>query len=520
MKPTSCTATTRGEALLKGSFSGAAAHAFHLVSRLLLTPYVIASTGVAAYGFWSLLFLTFGVLGLHRLGFAVAATAQAARFSAVGDRERLSAALRTSASAALAFGAALGVPLFFGARPLCALLAVPPELLDDATAAWRVALVAVVVAMAGGSYQSALEGLRAHPQVRAAEVVASALETALVFAFAPRFGLPGMAAAFAVRLLAPLPWFAYLLRRAAPGVGALPGRVDRELLRESWRTGLGVQAVGVLQVAGASLDRWLTAGFLSLAATGACEAARKLAGFAAALPAQALGPLLPAAAARAAAGRRDELARLASVSTRAVTTAGAAPLAVCACFPEAVLTAWLGAPPDGAVAALRYAAPAALLHLATGPATAVLRGLGRPGLEVFFSVVWLLSSAAFLPLGLRGGSTASAAAAASAAQFLAAAVLLLRAAPRLGTTRVALLFRDALRPAALVGAPVLLWRLAAGTAAYERRAAAAAALAAPVLVALAAAGLVAWRVVLDGEGRRRFSSYLRPRPSVAAETVP
>lgn len=490
--------------IASGSLAAAAAQVLYLGTRFLLTPFVVVQAGYAAYGFWSVLFVALGWFGVHRMGFTSASITFAARHLAAGRTSAASAVLRTTSTLALAFAAVVGGAAVLGAPLLVDVLGTDAGMRSDALLALRVTVVATFASLVLGGWQSALEAVQEYPRVKLVDACAQLVEAALVVLLLSNgLGLVGLAGAYAVRLLLPVPVLARLARRRIPGIRVLPGRPDRETLRQVLGFGGSVQLLGLVHLAVASIDRIVLTTLLGLPAAGAYEVARKLVSFAAALPAHALAPLVPAASAAMSSpeGRRA-VAPLLRTATRFVTTAAAMPLAAFVACAAPLVHAWLGEPQPEIATAIQVLSFGAFVHLATGPATAVLRGLARPGLELLYAGVWLLAGVPFMWTGAELAGLPGVAAGSALAQALASTLLLLLALPRLGVERRALL-RDAFGPAlaSFPGAVVVALVAAAATTRAE---AISVCLAAGVLSALSTSYLV-HRFVLDAAERRRLS---------------
>lgn len=500
--PVAARDTTPGSKILRGSAASVGGQVFYLATRFVLTPYVVAHAGLDAYGFWSVLFVVLGLLGVNRMGFAGAVVSLVARHHAEGRRDRIEAALATAGTLAAGFALVVGGLLTVFADPIVAALGTTPELHGAAVAAWIVTVWATFLSLAFGGWQSALEGLQEFPKVRLVDTLATALETALVAAvLAAGGGLAGLAAAYAVRMLAPVPVYAVLARRILPGLRAGPGRIDRGMARTIAGFGGRVQLVGLLQLAIAAVERLSLSRLVSLGAAGAFEVSRKLVSFCAALPATGLAPLAPAAAdLRARSGDPRALAPLMRRATRTVSIIAAIPLASIAVFAPTLLAAWVGREDPAMVVAARVLAVSGLVHLATGPATAVLRGLAQPGLEVGYSFAWLVLAGVLMPLGAHLGGMPGVAAGSAAAQAIASLVLLTLALPRLGVRRRTLL-RDVAAPAAAALAPALAVALVAPATQGLSRFATAGVAVAAASVSGAAGLCLCWRLVLDDAER-------------------
>lgn len=497
--------------LLRGSAASVGGQVLYLATRFLLTPYVVARVGLEGYGFWSVLFVVLGLLGVNRMGFSGAVVSLVARHAAEGRRDRMEAALATAGALAGIFALVVGGVLTVFADGIVRALGTSEALHASAVAAWIVTVWATFISLTFGGWQSVLEGLQEFPRVKLVDAAATALETVLVLVvLAAGGGLLGLAGAYAVRILAPVVAFAVLARRRVPGLRAGPGRIDRECARTIAGFGGKVQLVGLIQLGVATVERLTLSRMVSLAAAGAFEVSRKLVSFCAALPACGLAPLAPAAADLGArSGDRRALAPLVRRATRTVAVLAALPLAAIAVFAPHLLAAWIGRDDPAMAAAARVLAVSGLVHLATGPATAVLRGLAEPGLELLYSAVWLVLGAVLMPLGAQLGGMPGVAAGSAVSQAAASVLLLALALPRLGVRRRDIA-RELLGPAVACVLPAVLLALVAPAADPADRVATALTAAAAGAVAALAGGALCWRFVLDADDRGTVRARLAP----------
>lgn len=460
-------------AVVSGGAAGVVLQSVHLGLRFVLTPFVLARAGLEAFGLWSLVFVTFGALGLHRSGLLGAACAVTARQVAARDlrgaRGTLGAVASLAGAAALLCITALG----FGAETVIALLGVEGELSGPGASLLRIVAAATALQLLTTPLHAAHEALQRHVHLRAAEATSALLEACLVFAGLGLLDLsPGEAVivlgwAFVARAALLLVLHAAALRRTRAGriLLAAPVRPTRAQLRELLPFAGALQLLGSLHLAILAIPRVVLGRTLGLGAVGAFEAGRKLVELTASLPLPAIAPLASASAALTAergegAARVDRAHGPLLVATRLAAAAGASLLAVLAAGAERVSVAWLGAPDATVEFALRVLAPAAALHLATGPATALLRGLRRPGAEIAYSFAWLVLLAGLVALASRTG-VEQVLLAVAVSQAAVSAWLLHHAAGRLSMARTALM-QDAARGLAVGLAAFTASALAAG----------------------------------------------------------
>lgn len=494
--------------MLGGAGAGIAAQVLHLASRFALAPFVVARAGLEAYGYWSLLFLALGLFGVHRMGFVSASVSFAARAFALGDQRGAERVLRTTSTlAGIAGLVAIGATLLL-ATPLARWLGAEGELLAPATHAMRITVVAICASLVLGGWQSALEAQHEIARVKRTEALASLTESALIALFvAAGWGLVGLASAYALRLLLPVPLHARAVARITPGLCVLPGQLSRHAAKSVLGFGVTMQLSGALHLAIAAIERLSLVHGGSLALAGVFEVSRKLVSFAAALPSHALGPLVPAAAERQALdGDGSGLASVLRPATRAIALLAAVPLAFLAATSGPFLTAWIGEAAPGAALAVRVLVVGAYVHLCTGPATAVLRGLARPRLEIAYTALWLGLVAVLAPLATQRWGLAGAAAATSLAQGVAAGALLVIGLPRLGVS-LRQVAADVSLPALCAAAPAALFALAFDPTGLSRLELASHLAAGGLAVALGASAL-AYALLFQSRERALFRAAL------------
>ncbi|MFT5290888.1 MAG: N-acetylglucosaminyl-diphospho-decaprenol L-rhamnosyltransferase [Planctomycetota bacterium] len=384
----------------RGSSIGVAAQSVYLVSRFLLTPLIVSKAGLDAYGFWSILFVALGLLGIHRMGLLSASVAHAAAHLSAQRTDRAEATLRTTATVALLCAVPVGFLLLFYADRGAQIIGISAADLDSATLCIRITGFATLVGLVFGGWQSALEARQQHARVRITDALAQLVEAGLlVLLLISGAGLVGLAVAYAVRVLLPIPFHRHGALQGEHPLRASPGLLRRSEIGPVLRLGGAIQLLGTVHLGIAAVPRFALAHSAGLAMAGTYEVARKLVELAAALPAHGLAPITPAAAALGARGRAGhrELLNALRTATRLVALAGAVPTAIFMVSADDLVQAWLGHADPRIAQTLMLLAPAAWLHLTTGALTAALRGLARPRAEVTYAVVWLALALVVVP---------------------------------------------------------------------------------------------------------------------------
>ncbi len=387
-----------GRQIARNSALGLVGRFTSVLGWTLIAPWMLHVLGSERFGLWSL-FSIFSSLALtFDLGLQGALTKYVAEHRAGDGRGPTRALLGMG----LALYVTLGLLLFGGAAllrgPLLDFFRIAPELRSEAGGALLLAAAATLtlnLSQYGGAVLGGLQRLDRWSQISMAgtfvQIAVSALALRLgggvthLLAVSATVNLvaAGVSAAWAHRLdptLTPVftGWTAPLWR----GLGGFS---------------LAMQVIGVGLLLQFQLDKVLFGRWVGLTAVAEYELAYRVAFGAWALPALLLPPLLPAAAHLHAAGDRDGVVALLRRATRYVL-ALALPLAagLVALSPN-LLAAWLGPGHDSAARAAVALGVVLGATILTGVGSAVVRGMGRPGVEAWYFV---LAAAVHVPLSL------------------------------------------------------------------------------------------------------------------------
>lgn len=443
-------------AVVRGAAAGVGLNVVHLALRFALTPFILARAGMEAYGLWSLVFVTFGALGLHRSGLVGSATAVAASQVAARDIRGARRTLGVTATIAYLVAAVATAAIMVWAPALAALLGTEGADAESAALLLRVVVVATAIQLATTSLHCGLEALQRHAYLRCAEMGSAIFEAGLVFVgllVAPKTtdaAVLVLGGAFVGRAATLLILHARAIgaTRAGRVLRVLPTLPTRAELRRLLPFAGTLQLLGSLHLAVLGVPRFVLGWTLGLATVGAFEAGRKLVELTAALPLPAIAPLAPASAALTSTDGdgAPDLERAQAplrATTRLVSAAGALVLGALFAGAERISVAWLGHADAAVEMTLRILAPASAIHLATGPVTAMLRGVRRPAAELTYSAAWLVLSLVLVLAGSTYGLE-GALMGVAISQALVCAWLLSHAAPQVGLHRRALL-EDAAR---------------------------------------------------------------------------
>ena len=181
------------------------------------------------------------------------------------------------------------------------------------------------------------------------------------------------------------------------------GPGNRDSLRIILSFGGVVQLAGFFSIALNSIERVLAAPLIGLQASGLLDIGKKLPSMAASIPNAFTTSLVPAAsylqgALDGVAESRATLHKLFLKGARYMNLVAGYFCGFLAVSSAPLLLVWLGKRYDGAALLATVFAVATQFHLMTGPGTSVLKGLGRPKEEFYYSIPNVAALAVFVPL--------------------------------------------------------------------------------------------------------------------------
>ena len=352
----------------------------YLITRLAVPPIVLAHVGLADYGLWTTCFILVSYIGMSASGFAVVYVRFVAEYHVKQDHLAISRLLSTGFITMGVLAMVLILALWLAMPRLLELFNVAPQARETATVLWLGACAIFLFDASIGAYGYVLHGLQRIRREQQIWVVAYLLETGLIVLFL-RFGMGiyALLAAFAVRYVFSIGASAIAVRQTLPQLHLGLRYFDRRCLRIFFGFGTWVQVGGLLGTFLQSIDRMMAGLMMGPAATALMDLASKLPSTGASLASSVSMVALPAAARQGALGADSKLLAVYTDSVRMTAWLAGMILPPLACFAPLVITAWLGTRTDTMVLAaiLSWSAVTTHLHIMTGPASSVFRGLGR-----------------------------------------------------------------------------------------------------------------------------------------------
>ena len=368
---------TTDKDLARATFLNILANVTPVVLGLAFLPLLFARYGHDRFGLLSLVWTSLAYFMLLDLGLGRALTQLVARRSLENRPQDMRSLLVTSLTFVLLCGGLIALALSFAASLVAeVLLNVPPGLAGEATRVVRLLAVLVPVTVSLSVVRGYLEGRRLFGRSALIRATVSSLGYLVpVGACLVTQDLSVAVAAILVTRVAVL-LLGLALCRSDMGTGS--GWVaNRSVLRDLMRTGGWVTVSNVVSPVMATLDRFLVAHLVSLAAAGYYATAQQVGNQLVMLPASLAAVLFPLFASGSPVGGRES-GRLYGTAMKWVAVSLAPVIVIVLLMAEPILKSWIGATfAENVLLPLKILAVGALVNgLAQIPFSA-LQGSGR-----------------------------------------------------------------------------------------------------------------------------------------------
>jgi O-antigen/teichoic acid export membrane protein len=377
----------------------------YLVSRIFIPPFVLARLGLELYGLWSTAFIVVSYLGISTFGISSVYVKYVAEYAARGETRKANSILSPGLVITAAGCAVLFAMLWLGWPQVQHWLNVPMHL--QRTAHDIVLMVAAIFLcdLTASVFRDAMSGVQKIAETQAIWVVCYVVEAALIFYLVGTgHGIAGLAEAYLVRTLLSIVLSAALAYRLLPWLRISPFLCTREAMRALLGFG-GVVQLGALVAIGLNtVERVIAAPLIGLSAVGLLDLSDKLPQMASSIPFAFAGAFLPAASylngadSGTAQERREVIVKLYLKGARYMNLASATLSGLLATASGPILAVWMGRVYPGTAFLMSIFAIQQQVHLLTGPGTSILKGIGQPREEFFYSVPNLIALAAAVPL--------------------------------------------------------------------------------------------------------------------------
>lgn len=388
----------------RNSLASIATAAAGIATALIATPLIIDYVGRAAYGVWAITMAVVIYLGIVEAGFAPVAQRRVAASLGSGDRHGAVRVFWSTVLVYLGLGLVAAAAIVVLAPAIASLFDFPGALEEQAVQLLRLVALAIPLGLLMAALTNALQGAERFTAVATTAVAGSiAYLGSLVVLISGGASLSALGwAVIAQQVVLIVSRAALLLEMAR----ARPGLVSRSEAREMLSMSARLQVSVASLIVNGQSDR-VVSGLVAPPATVAQVSVAAQVAEAGRLVGAA--PLVPAAnrfAALEGAGQQAELRESFRAVDSTWVTAVTGAVVIGALCAEPLVEAWLG---SGFREAGIYAAILVVAYgsnVVFGVRTALLRALGRPGLESRTGIVLMVLNLVFtVPLAVAFGAT-------------------------------------------------------------------------------------------------------------------
>ncbi len=283
--------------LVSNAVSGIMATVVYMLSRLLLTPFILHYLSLSEFGLWSLCFIILSYAGMGGFGVNSTYIRYAARYLAEGREEEISRLLSTGVAYMFLFcslfyaGLSLAMPFL--------MVRFNVEVAQRAVATTLILGTAIVfsIELVLGGFRFIINGIHEFAKERMVTTGAGLIEIGAIIGFlALGSGVKGLLYAYALRLVLETLGCWFIAKSLLPSLRVSLRLFSREHLRHFFGFGGKVQVLGMLGIFLTAIDRLFITAISGLAAGGLFEIGRKLPSAASGIASSAFGPFLSTAA--------------------------------------------------------------------------------------------------------------------------------------------------------------------------------------------------------------------------------
>ena len=413
----------------------------YLLSRICIPPFVISRIGLEAYGLWSATFILVSYLGISNMGLSAVYIKYVAEYTARGETDKANSLLSTGMMIASVISLVFMASLWLLWPEIQSWLKIPPPLQGQARAVLFLTAGMFSVDLSLSIFRDSLNGSQKIAEANVFWTISYLVEAALiVYLVQTGRGVLGLAEAFAARQVVWTVLAAAAAFRMQPWLRISPRLCSREALRAFLSFGVVVQLSALLSTALNAIERIIAAPLIGLAAVGLLDMSDKLPNMGVMIPSTFAMCFLPAASSlqsglTTAARRREMVADLYLRGARYMNLTTGLILGLMATASGPVMAVWMGHVYPGTVFLLCIFAIQQQIHAMTGPGTSILKGIGRPNEELFYSIGNIAALLVTVPIArivLGRWSAVGLGSAAAAATLISAVGFIIRANGLLG----------------------------------------------------------------------------------------
>jgi O-antigen/teichoic acid export membrane protein len=283
--------------LAGNAISGILATIIYMVSRLILTPFILHYLSLSEFGLWSLCFIILSYAGMGGFGVNSTYIRYAARYLAEGREQEISRLLSTGVTYMFLFCLLFYTGLYLLMPFLLERFNV--EAAQRAVASTLILGTAIVfsIELTLGGFRFIVNGMHEFAKEKTVTTIAGLIEIGVIIgSLALGAGVKGLLYAYAIRLILETFGCWFIAKSMLPSLRVSWRLISREHLQHFFGFGGKVQILGVLGIFLTAVDRMFITAISGLAAGGMFEIGRKLPSTAGGISSSAFGPILSTSA--------------------------------------------------------------------------------------------------------------------------------------------------------------------------------------------------------------------------------
>lgn len=290
----------QGEAhkkLASNALSGLVATIIYMVSRLLLTPFILHYLSLTEFGLWSLCFIILSYAGMGGFGVNSTYIRYSARFLAEGKEKDISKLLSTGVACMFSFSLIFCSLLYLIMPFILKNFHIEKAQQDIASTIFLGTAAVFSLELTLGGFRFIINGIHEYAKERIVTTVAGLIEIVAIITFLSLgSGVKGLLYAFALRLLLETTGYWIIARTLLPSLTISRKLISREHFHLFVGFGGKVQILGILAIFFSAIDRLFITAIAGLSAGGLFEIGRKLPSTGGMISTSVFGPFLSTAA--------------------------------------------------------------------------------------------------------------------------------------------------------------------------------------------------------------------------------
>lgn len=379
-----------GHKIRRNARASVVAWAVHQGSKFFLVPIIIHFINYDGYALISFAFIMMTYFTLQNFGITNAFVNYTADCYVTRDFNRLNRLLSTGMAVCLILAVVTLAAIWGFTDLIIRYFAIDASRIEDARYVVRCIGVISAATIVFGLYRAALTGIQRIDRITMTHMAFSVFEfVSIAFILYLGRGVRAVMTVYTASQLGFLFFVALQTKWLMPELRVNPFRAERASIRPIVSLGGRMQLLGITAVVLSTMDGLAVTKYEGLAFAGVYLVARRLLQRLQALPAQGFGPLMPASADLHSREDFQKLSQVFSSAMRILAVGSAFMFAFIAVNGDLVVKGYIG--PDKSdprtIFVLGFLCVSTFLHILTGPGSSMLRGAGKPFLEMAYQIL-------------------------------------------------------------------------------------------------------------------------------------